>query len=219
MSVDDDRYISAYYLYREGDPAAIKTAHRTAFDDNPEWDWDPPFLRTAFGNVSIGCEDIAAEMTGMDHPDNYTYEGAETWDLFETPLCEYFLKSEHDLGTPDLVGQFADMIAVGYEATDDTPLAAHAESPAVRAAAHTTDTPPFTAQSLAHDEYERLSWITIFTPPVVETYGRETLLSAPAWETRELDDGAVLVIAYGDPHDPDRERYEAVAEHIGIEAY
>jgi len=220
MAVAEDSYISVYYLYRDGDPAAIETAHQNAFSDYPQLTWDPPFLRGEFGNVSIGCEDIAAEMTGMDHPQNYTYDGGEEkWDLFETPLCEYFLKSDHDLGTDALVDQFVEMVVTGYESTDDPPLAAHAESPTVRAGAHATTSPPFTAESLAHDAYEYLSWITIFTPSVVETYGRETLLSAPAWETRELADGAVLIVAYGDPHNPDRDQHVAAARHIGLESY
>jgi len=85
--------------------------------------------------------------------------------------------------------------------------------------AHATTSPPFTAESLAHDAYEHLSWITVFTPSVVETYGRETLLSAPAYETRERADGAVLIVAYGDPHDPDRDQHVAVTQYVGLESY
>ena len=44
MAVADDRYISVYYLYRDGDSAAIETAHQNAFRGHSELTWDPPFF-------------------------------------------------------------------------------------------------------------------------------------------------------------------------------
>jgi len=33
-----------YYLYRDGEPAGIETAHQNAFSDHPQLTWDPPFF-------------------------------------------------------------------------------------------------------------------------------------------------------------------------------
>jgi len=41
----------------------------------------------------------------------------------------------------------------------------------------------------------------LFSPELVEEYGRAWLLSAPAWERRELDDGAILLVTTPDPTD------------------
>ena len=57
----------------------------------------------------------------------------------------------------------------------------------------------------------------IFTPPMVENYGREILLSAPASEVRELDDGAIVVLCHDDV-DWETDCRD-VAEHIGLPAH
>lgn len=59
--------------------------------------------------------------------------------------------------------------------------------------------PPVDAESLADDRINYVVWLDVFPPALVERYGRETLLSAPAWRTEEWDDGSVLVVAYEDP--------------------
>ncbi|WP_236039710.1 hypothetical protein [Haloarcula salinisoli] len=60
---------------------------------------------------------------------------------------------------------------------------------------------PITADSLAANRIETVSWLMLFSPPMVAEYGREWLLNAPAWKTRELDDGAVMLVASPDPTD------------------
>lgn len=225
----EDERIHVYYLYRDGNPAAIEAAHERALEEHDAFRWEGPFLRTPFGTVSVGCEDVAAEMTGMDSVANQTYEtGDDEWDLFDSPLCIYTLRDGHAFGSDggghsessdDPIAQFAELVATGYRAADETPLGVHAQPPMIRAGVHSTDSPPFTAESLAHDAYDFLSWVTVFAPPVVETYGREALLSAPAPLVEELDDGAVLLVAYDDPLDPQPDGYADVADHIGLETY
>jgi|GEM_PF-2146787 hypothetical protein len=60
---------------------------------------------------------------------------------------------------------------------------------------------PATADSLAANRIETVSWLMLFAPSMVAEYGREWLLDAPAWKTRELDDGAVMLVASPDPTD------------------
>ena len=41
----------------------------------------------------------------------------------------------------------------------------------------------------------------VFSPELVKEYGHEWLLSAPAWEQRELDDGGIMLVTIPDPTD------------------
>lgn len=227
MSVADaNGPLLVYFVYRDGDHSELLADHRAAFEGHDRLEYDSPFLRTPFGNVELGYEDVPA-LTGMSHLDNYTYEADdEEWDLLYAPLVRYYLGegSYHldDDGSDvseELLEQFVEMVATGYLATERRPVAAYVETPTHGAAIDAVGEPPFTAESLARDRYEHLGWITVFTPPMVETYGRETLLSAPAWKTTELDDGGVLVVAYEDPHDPEPDGKDAVAEHIGLPSF
>lgn len=55
---------------------------------------------------------------------------------------------------------------------------------------------PVDADSLAEDRINHATWISIFPPPLVDTYGRQRLLDAPVWKAEELDDGAILVVTH-----------------------
>ena len=115
------------------------------------------------------------------------------------------------------VTEIIEVVKTLYLATGVSPLAAHVAPAWLDNYIRREDAPPFTAESLANDRYEYLSWLTVFSPPVVETYGRETLLDAPAYHVEELTDGSVLIITDEDPYSPSE--YENVADHIGIESY
>jgi hypothetical protein len=60
---------------------------------------------------------------------------------------------------------------------------------------------PVSQESLADNRIEAVSWLMVFSPGLVEEYGREWLLSAPAWERRELDDGGIMLVTNPDPTD------------------
>ncbi|MFA9428149.1 hypothetical protein [Natronorubrum sp. A-ect3] len=131
---------------------------------------------------------------------------------------DYLYDSDDDVTDPAdeaALEELIDIVRLGYHATDDTPLAVYASTPKQRFYRSEAEQPPFTARSLARDEYACLSWLTVFTPPMVETYGRETLRSAPAYRTRELDDGAIVLVCHDRPFDWDAD-CRAVADHIGL---
>jgi hypothetical protein len=230
--VGSDGYISVYFVYGESEPQDLEKAHRRVFRSHDDFELKPDshYVKTSFGNVSIGTEDAPA-ITDMSGIDNYTYSGKDNeWDLSYAPMVIYGLREgryEFDrkgFDVPDNledhpIVRFADLIAKGYEATKQTPLAVFAKTPLHGSAISATGNPPFTAESLAHDEYEHLSWVTVFPPKMVDTYGRETLLSAPAWKTMELDDGAILLVTHEDPHDTDPDGLYEVADHIGLKSY
>lgn len=60
---------------------------------------------------------------------------------------------------------------------------------------------PVTDKSLDDDRIAEVSWLMLFGPEMVEEYGREWLLDAPAWKRTELDDGGIMLVASPDPTD------------------
>jgi hypothetical protein len=60
---------------------------------------------------------------------------------------------------------------------------------------------PVSQESLADNRIEEVSWLMLFSHELVEEYGHKWLLSAPAWERRELGDGAIMLVASPDPTD------------------
>lgn len=77
--------------------------------------------------------------------------------------------------------------------------------------------PPVTAESLAEDSIEYACWLMGFPPSIVETYGRDTLLSAPAWQTSELSDGGVLVLTTENPTTVSKPETRAIDQHLGLD--
>lgn len=59
-------------------------------------------------------------------------------------------------------------------------------------------TEPVTAESLADDRINSPTWLMLFPPAMVETYGREWLLDLPVPYAEELDDGAILILTMTD---------------------
>ncbi|MFC7141604.1 hypothetical protein ACFQMA_17410 [Halosimplex aquaticum] len=58
---------------------------------------------------------------------------------------------------------------------------------------------PVTAESLGSDEFNDAAWVMVFTPPMVEQYGRDRLLGLSVRRVEELGDGSIAVVAPGDP--------------------
>ncbi|SFR92873.1 hypothetical protein SAMN05216559_1170 [Halomicrobium zhouii] len=77
--------------------------------------------------------------------------------------------------------------------------------------------PPVSPESLAADRIEYACWLMGFPPALVETYGRETLLSAPAWQTTELPDGGVVVLATENPTNVCKPETRAIDQHLGLD--
>ncbi|WP_336331208.1 hypothetical protein [Haloarcula sp. CGMCC 1.2071] len=216
-----DDYLTIQFPYRQGDAEELKDQHLKAFENGDQFNVALPFVETSVGNFQISSADIP-EITGMSDLHNYEYETAgDEWNLMYAPMVEYYLGSLAGLadGTNTESGHpldtLIDVVVTGYKATDKPPLAAIAITPPHE---HHLERPPFTAKSLAHDTYDHLSWLSIFTPSMVEYYGRETLLSAPAWKVRELTDGAILIVCHSDITNWGVDCCD-IAHHIGLPWY
>jgi hypothetical protein len=57
---------------------------------------------------------------------------------------------------------------------------------------------PVTTESLSADRITQPTWLMIFPPAMVDTYGRDWLFSLPVDRVEELDDGAVMTISVDD---------------------
>jgi hypothetical protein len=79
-------------------------------------------------------------------------------------------------------------------------------------------THPVTEDGIRERRIEYIPWLIILSPPFIKTYGREELLSAPAWRIREFDDDAILLVAYSDLlYSQDMSRTSEVNEWLGLE--
>lgn len=222
LSSEENIYIR--FIYREGDRDQLKVDHKNAFESHSEFDIPGSFIRSDYGNIEI-LGDYVSGVTNMTWPDNYQYKADNTSvDLWYSPLINYVVgpsylyESEDEISeslTDEALETLIEIVSTGYHATDDRPFAVYAETPKHRFYQGEAAQPPFTAVSLSHDEYSCLSWLTVFTPAMVETYGRDALLSAPTYRTEELDDGAILIVCHNKPLDPDTNCRD-VADSIGL---
>lgn len=222
LSSEDNFYVR--FIYRTGEREQITNAHINAFERHDEFEIPATFVKTDHGTVEISDNDVPG-VTNMSYLDNYEYDGeAGSLDLWYSPLITYvvgpsYLYDQEDRITDpvddEALETLVDVIGIGYHAADERPVALYVETPKHRFYQGEAEQPPFTAESLLRDEYTCLAWVTLFTPPMVETYGRETLLSAPAYRTVELDDGAIIVVCHDTPLDWNAECRD-VADHIGL---
>lgn len=69
------------------------------------------------------------------------------------------------------------------------------------------------------DTNQKVSWLTIFGEEEVKQYGKDRLLSVPAWKGKELSDSSVLIVLTENPNDLEsyRSKYNSAREHLGIE--
>ncbi|WP_226023709.1 hypothetical protein [Halomicrobium salinisoli] len=58
---------------------------------------------------------------------------------------------------------------------------------------------PITAASLANEQFNDAAWVMLFPPALADAYGIQGLQQLPIRRFDELADGAVLIVAPGDP--------------------
>ncbi|QPV61593.1 hypothetical protein I7X12_12570 [Halosimplex litoreum] len=179
---------------------------------------------SSFGNVRIGTYDGITDHWPLEETEFFYESSHHSLNLADSPTVQFsvsdvqYLKggAEHplDVGPDEPLRELLDILTFCYRATENRPIAAYSTTP---------DTPldllkpPITAESVANGQLTYLPWLTIFPPRMVESYGKETILSALAWHVETLDDGSILVVCHNDME------WETdcrdVAEHIGLPAY
>lgn len=95
---------------------------------------------------------------------------------------------------------FVDILRETYFALDPQPSVIYTMPESMRMAiVDSIGETPVDSESLQKGRFNYLVWVIVFTPRMVETYGREPLLSAPAWRTYEWDDGSIVLVSSADP--------------------
>lgn len=93
-----------------------------------------------------------------------------------------------------------DVVKAVYQASDPPPTFVYGLQHNMEEALYNFDTPPpADSASLREDRIDYAVWLNVFSPRLVETYGRERLLSAPVWRAEELADGAIMLVYDDDP--------------------
>ena len=222
--MSNPKYTRIYFVYESGDQDQIRDMHEAYVAENTDFDVSAVFIKSSLGNVRVS-PNIVESITNKAAVENYTYTtGGRTIDLCDAPLLSYYIKDrdirefnnsdDRDL-TAQQLDDLVDMVRTGYEATEQRPVAVFATTPDMVAFADVVGHSAITAESVAHDEYECLGWLMVFTPSMVEQYGRETLQSAPACRIEQFDDGSILLICNDRPFDHER-IWRDVADHIGL---
>ncbi|OJH36315.1 hypothetical protein [Cystobacter ferrugineus] len=68
------------------------------------------------------------------------------------------------------------------------------------------------------DKIYEVSWLNVFGPKLVESVGRERMLSTPAWRVEELPNGSVLLVTWPTPADfaSDEARLAQARAHVHL---
>lgn len=210
------------YPYSSGNHTALVEEHTEAFEAANSFDSKP--MRISGTYLDFGTDaypDIYDSYSFADKYDDLTYgSGSEAVDLREYPIVAYYLSQRAALSAEATSGarthalkELVKMAKTAYTATADPPVVVYSETPDMPDIGR----PPFTAESLANDRLTQMCWLTIFPPALVDTYGRETLLSAPAWHVEELDDGAIMIVCHDDLSW--QTSIYPVASHVGLPSY
>lgn len=126
------------------------------------------------------------------------------------------IASRSDQSLEELTSDLIDFVTFVYSAGTDRPRVVYGVTDLHEELLAGSEMPlPVTGESLAENRIEYATWLMVFPPAMVETYGRETLLSAPAWYTDELDDGAIIVVSHPNPTGDGETK--AIDEHLGLE--
>jgi len=75
-----------------------------------------------------------------------------------------------------------------------------------------------TYEEIEDGSVDTLYWLNIFPPSIVEQFGHERVTSAPAFEIRKMDSGAVLLVVDEDPVEYNQDKWTAIEECLELTA-
>ena len=146
----------------------------------------------------------------------------DTIGVADFPFVEFrieealFERAEDEADRMAHADAFVDILRETYFALNSRPDVIYAMPESMRMAiVDSISETPVDLDSLQKGRFNYLVWVTVFTPRMVETYGRETLLSAPAWRTYEWDDGSIVLVSSPDPLV--QSNMEAIHAHFEID--
>lgn len=166
-------------------------------------------------STSIKRGATSARLTvGHDPPERLPELPGLTLSLDET----YFRPGADEAETTAHVGDYVDCVRRCYEAAGDaghTPVYVVGADPnQLGALLGDYGTVKTTLGGVFDGEVQQLYWLQVLSPDAVERLGRDQVLSTPAWRVESLNDGAVLIVAYPDPHFP--ANVDEIETHLGF---
>lgn len=219
-------YLQIEFVYPRGESQEVLDELEEALNGYDEIESSRLMIEPrTFGNTQIGTYDGITDHWPLGESE-FSHESPQcSIDLADSPTTEFSVSefqyleggAEHplDAGPDEPLRELIDVLEFCYTATEERPVAVYSTTPDTLPDVRK---PPITAESVANGQLTYLPWRAIFTPTMVEAYGRETLLSAPAWHAEELDDGPILLVCHNDVSDWNRD-CRTVAEHVGLPSY
>jgi hypothetical protein len=161
-------------------------------DDGVAGQDDPP----TGGLLNVEHGDLAVLIDSFDDA-----SGDARWTVPDVPHLELGVETGwFDTDPEAQIDRLFALVRWVYEATDDTPAVVYGLDPNyVQLILDGMIEIPVTTAGLDDARIGYVGWFVVFPPAMVDRYGRDTLLSAPAARIEEYDDGAVLVAAYENP--------------------
>ncbi|WP_159076952.1 hypothetical protein [Halococcoides cellulosivorans] len=218
-----ENYIHIEFVYPSGQSQGVLDELSESLERYDEIDSSRVVIKPkSFGSIKVGSYAGVNDHWPLEE-DELTYESPQrSISLADSPTIEYsisdlqYLKGgeEHplDVELDEPLREFINIMEICYMAVDERPIAVYSFTPDTP---HDLRKPPITAESIAEGRLLYLPWLAIFTPQMIDYYGRETLLSAPAWKVEELNDGSIMTVCHDNVLDW-MEDCRDVADHIGL---
>lgn len=180
---------------------------------------DDEFLAGKEFFVSVDYRDVYGNLRPNDPNDGDHTDFAPAVPCLELLLAHEELTWDGFPVVEEVTGMLQLVKAV-YRATDTPPAyvygLSYGHSEVIRRGAREL---PITEADLAENRICGPSWLMLFPPALVETYGREVLLNAPVWHAEELDDGAILLVVVENPAELGTPDLDEVAEYFHLPTY
>lgn len=166
--------------------------------------------------VYHGGESYSGELRPSD-----SLGGSDTRTAPAIPSLQLVLVAEEltwsEYPTTEMVERMLELVKAVYRATETPPSYVYGLTPGHADIIRRGDREhPVTEDDLEANRIRGPTWLMLFPPAIVETYGREFLLDAPVWRAEGLDDGAVLLVVVENPMELGTPDLEAVADYIGL---
>lgn len=162
----------------------------------------------------------ASDISLMTHVEAFEPDDDDrSWTVPALPALEQRVGIDDlQYGDPaDRIDELLSLVRGIYRASDSRPCYCYGLDPYHTEAVGDILDVPVTAAGLRDGRIDDVSWLMLFPPRLVESYGREWLRSAPVYRAIDLEDGGLLLVAIDDPWDPDSAELTDLREYFGVE--
>jgi len=217
-----DGIVNSVFLLETADPFAVHEQVLSTIEKDPrvkeierKHDTDTNEVKNSY--VSIG-DGLGIHLNSYSVSDSngspYTIPGVGSLE-FHVGASAIHRFDENYEHKGERVELYLDAFQIVYEALDKTPLYAYAVDAVYTDPMYPV---PVTRGDIDGTIPGVASWIMVFPPSLVDSYGAKHLRSASTWRTTDLVDGSIMLVAFQDPTDPDEivGGLEEIAQHLDV---